>query len=273
MEPITLTFTYNPDLSVVDNTKLLLKRTSLSALEFFTKESISKKPGHVYSLSGLSILGKPSYVNTRLKIVCKEFWEDMNQFAKGDDSFEEKMCQLEEVRYLINEFRIENEANSTYIMDVPEVFLLHTKKQTTTEVTLNEIKLEAEHLLEINEHLTIRDKHFLMLSERIALLQHRLEIQQFRMNIENSGNDEAKSLQLLEVWIALEQVGFLDYIPSKDKGVAIPELRRRFFGIFQQSDMNYKKLRSRLMERKYSGPDILPKMLTEFKAAIPKKIK
>ena len=93
------------------------------------------------------------------------------------------------------------------------------------------------------------------------------------MNIENSGNDEAKSLQLLEVWIALEQVGFLAYIPSKDKGVAIPELRRRFFGIFQQSDMNYKKLRSRLMERKYSGPDILPKMLTEFKAAIPKKIK
>ena len=112
-----------------------------------------------------------------------------------------------------------------------------------------------------------------MLLQRIALLQHRLKIQQSRIHIESSGNDEAKTLQLLEVWIALEGVGFLDHIPSKDRGVIIPELRRRFFGIFQQSEVDYKRLRSRLMERKYSGPDILPKMLTEFKAAIPKKIK
>jgi len=273
MEAITLTFNINPDLSLVDNTRLLLKRASLSALEFFTKESISKKPGFVYSISDLSILGTPSYVNARLKPLCKQFWIYIDQFANGDDSYEEKMCQLEEVKYLIQEFRIENEANSSFLIDAPELFLLHAKYKKTIEVTLNQIKLKAEHLAEINEHLTIRDKHFIMLLERIALLQHRLEIQQFRMHIESSGKDEAKTLQLLEVWIALEEVGFLDHVPSKDRGVVIPELRRQFFGIFQQSEINYKKLRSRLMERKYSSPDILPKMVAAFKAAIPKKVK
>lgn len=273
MEAITLTFNINPELSLVDNTKVLLKRTSLSALEFFTSESESKKPGHVYSLSGLSMVGTPAYVNARLKPLCNQFWVYMDQFANGDDSYEEKICQLEEVKYLIQKFRTENEANSSYFMDIPEFFLLHTKDETTIDVTLNQIELKAEHLIEINEHLTIREKHFLMLLQRIVLLQHRLEIQQLRMHVESSGNDEAKSLQLLEVWIALEEVGFLDHVSPSEKGVVIPELRRQFFGIFQKSDINYKKLRSRLMERKYSGPDILPKMVAAFKAAIPKKVK
>lgn len=273
MEAITLTFNINPELSLVDNTKLLLKKASLSALEFFTRQSISKKPGHVYSLSGLSMVGTPSYVNERLKPLCKQFWIYIDQFVNGDDSYEEKMCQLEEVKYLIQEFRIENKVNSSFLIDAPELFLLHSKYKKYIEVNLNQIKLKAEHLAEINEHLTIRDKHFHMLLERIALLQHRLKIQQSRMHIESSENDEAKSLQLLEVWIALEEVGFLDHVSPSERGVLIPELRRQFFGIFQQSDINYKKLRSRLMERKYSSPDILPKMVAGFKAAIPKKVK
>ena len=273
MEPITLTFNINPELSLVDNAKLLLKRTSLSALEFFTDELKSEIPVHAYSLTGLSILGKPSYVNARLKPICKQFLGYLDQFANGDDSYEEKLCQLEEVKYLIKEFRIENEANSSYFMDIPEFFLLHTKDETTIEVTLNQIELKADYLIEINEHLTIRDKHFFMLLQRIALLQHRLEIQQSRMHIESSGNDEAKTLQLLEVWIALEEVGFLDYVSPSEKGVLVPELRHRFFGIFQQSDINYKKLRSRLMERKNSSPDILPKMVEAFKNALRKKAK
>lgn len=122
MEPITLTFNINPELSLVDNTKLLLKRTSLSALEFFTDELKSEIPGHAYSLTGLSILGKPSYVNARLKPICKQFLEYLDQFANGDDSYDEKICQLEEVKYLIQEFLIENDANSSFFMEVPEFF-------------------------------------------------------------------------------------------------------------------------------------------------------
>jgi len=273
MDAITLTFNINPELSLVDNAKVLLKRTSLSALEFFTSESESKKPGHVYSLSGLSMVGTPAYVNARLKPLCNQFLIYMDQFTNSDHSYEEKTCQLEEVKYLIQKFRIENEANSTYTIDAPELFLLHIKDENSIWVTLNQLNLKSEHLLEINEHLTIRDKHFHMLLERIALLQHRLKIQQSRMHIESSGNDEAKTLQLLEVWIAIEEVGFLEHISPSEKGVVIPELRRQFFRIFQQSDINYKKLRSRLMERKYSSPDILPKMVAAFKAAIPKKVK
>ena len=273
MEAITLTFNINPELSLVDNVKVLLKRTSLSALEFFTSESESIKPGHVYSLSGLSMVGTPAYVNTRLKPLCNQFLMYMDQFANGDDSYEEKLCQLEEVKYLIQEYRIEHKPHSSYFVDASEPFLLHIKEETTIEVTLNQIELKAEHLIEINEHLTVREKHFLMLLERTALLQHRLKIQQSRMHIESSGNDEAKTLQLLEVWIALEGIGFLDHVSSKDRGVVIPELRRRFFGIFQQSDIDYKRLRSRLMERKYSSPDILPRMVEAFKTAIPKKVK
>ena len=273
MQSITLTFNINPESSLVDNTRVLLKRTSLSNLEFFTSESESKKPGHVYPLSGLSMVGTPSYVNARLKPLCDQFWMYMDQFANGDDSYEEKICQLEEVKYLIQEFRIEHKPHSSYFVDASEPFLLHIKEETTIEVTLNQIELKAEHLIEINEHLTVREKHFLMLLERTALLQHRLKIQQSRMHIESSGNDEAKTLQLLEVWIALEGIGFLDHVSSKDRGVVIPELRRRFFGIFQQSDIDYKRLRSRLMERKYSSPDILPRMVEAFKTAIPKKVK
>ena len=273
MVAITLTFNINPELSLVDNVKVLLKRTSLSALEFFTTESETKEPGHVYTLSGLSMLGKPSYVDARLRPLCKLLSTYMCQFADGDDSYEEKLCQLEEVKYLIQEYRIEHKPHSSYFVDATEPFLLHIKDETTIEVTLNQIELKAEHLIEINEHLTVRDKHFLMLLERTSLLQHRLKIQQSRIHIESSGNDEAKTLQLLEVWIALEGVGFLDHIPSKDRGVIIPELRRRFFGIFQQSEVDYKRLRSRLMERKYSSPDILPRMVEAFKAAIRKKVK
>ena len=271
MEAITLTFNFNPDMSLVQNTRLLLKRTSLSALEFFTAESKSEIPGHAYSLTGLSILGKPSYVNARLKPICKQFLGYLDQFAYGDDSYEEKICQLEEVKYLIQEFRIDNQAVSSYLIDIPEIFLLHTKDNSTIEVTLNQLELKSEHLTEINDHLTIRDKHFLILRERITLIQQRLEIKKLRKQIDVSGVDESKALQLLEVWIALQEVGFLDYVSLSEKGLVIPELRRQFFGIFQQSDINYKKLRSRLMERKNSSPDVLPKMVEAFKNAIGKK--
>ena len=271
MEPITLTFNLNPGMSLVENTRLLLKRISLSALEFFTAESNSEIPGHTYSLTGLSILGKPSYVNAGLKVICKQFLGYLDEFANGDDSYEEKICQLEEVKYLIQVFRIENEDYSSFFMDIPEFFLLHTKDETIIEVTLNQIELKAEHLIEINEHLTIREKHFLILRERITLIQQRLEIKKLRKQIGVSGVDESKALQLLEVWVALQEVGFLDYVSPSEKGLVIPELRRQFFGIFQQSDINYKKLRSRLMERKNSSPDTLPKMVEAFKNAIRKK--
>ena len=93
------------------------------------------------------------------------------------------------------------------------------------------------------------------------------------VEIENSILDEKLSLQLTEIWIAIENVGILKILEANKGNQVYRTIRRKFFELFHQSDMNYKGLRSKLIEAKDPGPHILPQMIDAYKGQIPKKVK
>lgn len=274
MEPITLKFEIKKNISLPENTKRLVKLTSLSALEFFTNEKISKKIGHKYKLNNISILGTPHSVNIGLKEICDTFRTYISEFINGDDSFEEKMCQIDEAKIIIEEFRLSNQAYSYFLLDIPESFLLHTKGFKTINVNLIQVDIHSNNWIDIiNEHLTVREKHFNILSNQISLLQKKFILNLQRYKIDNPVTDSKKVLELMEVWIALDQSNFFDYIPANERGVILPEIRKNYFEVFNLKDINYKKLRAQLLERKNSAPDFLKKLVEQYSKAIPKKAK
>ena len=75
----------------------------------------------------------------------------------------------------------------------------------------------------------------------------------------------------MEVWIGLEEYGFLDHLPFKSGSVEYSVFRKKLFELFSLSDKHYKKLRKKLVERKQSGPSFLILLTNSFKSAVSKK--
>jgi len=274
MEPMTMKFIFNKEQTLHENTKRLVKLASLYAMEFYTNELISENPGHKYTLNSVSILGTPKYVHMCLKELCEKFISCIKEYIEGDDSFEEKMYQLDETISIFQEFRLSNEAYSYFLLDTPDYFILHTQDQNTIDVTLNQIYINTGNYIEIiNEHLVVRDKHFSMLEKNISLIQRKCMIELQRYKIDNPKSNLKKTLELMEVWIGLDEAGFFDYIPSNERGFRKPLIRNKMFELLGLSDINYKKNRALLMERKSSKPEYLHKLVHSFSAAIPKKVK
>jgi hypothetical protein len=274
MESMKIEFIFNKEQTLPENTKRLVKLASLSALEFYTDESITETIGHQYTLNGVSILGTPSFVNICLKELSQKFISHIKEYLEGDDSFEEKMCQIDETLLIFQEFRISNEAYSYFLLDIPDYFLLHTQDQKSIEVTLNQININTGNCIDIiNEHLNVRNRHILMIEKNISINQQKFITELQRHKIDNPDSNPQKTLELMEVWIGLDESGFLDYIPSNERGVIKPLIRKKMFELFNLTDINYKKLRAQLMERKNSSPEYLNKLVDSFTAAIPKKVK
>ena len=273
-EPMKFEFNINKEQDPEENIERLLKIVKLSAMEFITDEPLSTIPGHRYKITGLSIIGDPSFASPLIKVWCNQFYEYAKDFISGKDSFEEKAYQLAKVKYLIEEFRISHEVYSGFLVDIPETFILHTcDVDIIDEVTLNSIVHSDFITQQINEHLTVREKHFYLLQRKISLLEQELALNKMNVEIENSILDEKLSLQLTEIWIAIESVGMLKILEAKKGNQVIPKLRRKFFEVFQQPDKNYKGLRSKLIEAKDPGPHILPQMIDAYKGQIRPKVK
>lgn len=270
-EPIILGVPTSAELSLTEKIKSIAKKIHLDALEFFTDEPLSNEIGHCYTISKLSIVGTPSYINGRLKELCLQFKNDLINYSKEQYSYEEKMLQYDEIQYTINNFIYENKYYSHFFEGQHNCFVLHIQNKKRIEVTLNQISMKSDHLREINDHLDVRMKHFHLLDNFVSLLKRQLTINVSRSEIDNPMGDEKNALALLEIWIALKNLGFLNFIKPEDEVTMIPMLRNKFFQIFQQSDINYRKLRSKLFERKNTGPHFLQTLKPAFEISLKKK--
>jgi hypothetical protein len=67
-EPMKFEFNINIEQNPEENIERLLKIVKLSAMEFITDEPLSTIPGHRYKITGLSIIGDPSFANPIIKV-------------------------------------------------------------------------------------------------------------------------------------------------------------------------------------------------------------
>lgn len=273
MEPITLEFIYNENLTLGENTRRLCKKASLSAMEFFTQEPISDDIQHRYQVSNVSILGTSDYVNQALREVMTQFRIHLDEYLNSEVGLEEKLYQLDEASYFLSEFTYSNNEHSLFLLDKPDkLFVVHfNEKMVSQELSMHQLSLNVESFHQIKEHLQVRNTYFSLLERFMDLERKRLMLKAQKHQLMDRVSDPAKTLQLLEVWIALEANGFLSHLNVNKGSVKLTELRRKFFELFGLSDNNYKSLREQLMDRKQSDPVFLIQLAEKFKTAIRKK--
>ena len=273
MEPITLEFIYNENLTLGENTRRLCKKASLSAMEFFTQEPISDDIQYRYQVSNVSILGTSDYVNQALREVMTQFRIHLSEYLNSEDGLEEKLYQLDEASCILSEFTYANNEHSLFLLDKPDkLFVVHfNENMVSQELSLHQLSLNVESFHQIKEHLQVRNTYFSLLERFMDLERKRLMLKAQKHQLMDRVSDPAKTLQLLEVWIALEANGFLSHLNVNKGSVKLTELRRKFFELFGLSDNNYKSLREQLMDRKQSDPVFLIQLAEKFKTAIRKK--
>lgn len=269
MEPIKWDYNVNENLSPKENIKKLLKLASISGMEFSTKGKLLQKLPHIYKIYDVSINGDVSYVNEKLTDDCKKFKDYITTYLKGDDAIEELLWSLDEARYLIHEYLLYNQEYSYFLPQLPNTFVLYSLSNgDTIDVTLSQIHLTLQHKDKINQHLEIRSKHFILLDNYLGLIKERLLIDANYDLLINPKRNQEKEEHLLEVWLALQNLGFLDHA-GNDKMV-LAKSRRKFFEVFQLTDINYKKLRAKILENKNPTAKILPKLEKAFLKAAEK---
>ena len=261
--PITWTYEIKDHLSPLENVKKLLAAAGLSALEFETSQSLQLKGIHQYSISGVSMLGRPEYINGQLRETCNKLRAFMLAFTKSDETVEEVLWQIDEIQYEINKYLLENHEFGYFLLKSPNSFRLNSlSDRGFKEVTLHEIILPKKAVEQINQHLSVRANNFRILNDYISLLRSRVAIDAGYQPSLNPVKDDDKEMQLLEIWISLQQLGFLSHVPARSSEMA--KLRALFFNIFQLKVSNYKRLREHLLKRKNPNPQLLPKLKDAF---------
>ena len=269
-QQIRWTYVIKNHLSPLENVKKLLAVAGLIALEFETSESFNQKAMHKFSISGVSMLGRPEYINGKLMKTCNKLRAFMLAFTKSDETVEEVLWQIDETQYVINKHLIENHELGYFLLKLPNRFQLHSlSDRSSKEVTLHEIILTENIIEQINQHLSVRANNFKILNDYISLLRSRVVLDAGYKPSLNPLKDTDKEVQLLEIWISLQQLGFLSHATAKSSEMA--KLRAHFFEIFQVKNSNYKQLRQHLLERKNPEPKFLPKLIEAFLEAAKKK--
>ena len=261
--PITLTYKINFALSPEENIKNFLGKCSITAMEFFTQESLNIEISHLYENSTISIMGDPTTVDKALKDFTELFREYLKAYTDSEENFDDKIISLLSVKYLINEFLLKHQPYSNYLHDLPKTYLLHSiKDMNRIEVNLLQLPLTSYHYKQINQHLEIRSNHFKSLNGYVGLFIEKLKINNNKKLISSSLSNEEKELQLLEVWLSLKKIGFIDFVPNK---VEESKIRKHFFTLFNLTDKNYKSRCGKILDRKLKEPKFLLKMVAAFK--------
>ena len=159
--PITWTYEIKDHLSPLENVKKLLAAAGLSALEFETSQSLQLKGIHQYSISGVSMLGRPEYINGQLRETCNKLRAFMLAFTKSDETVEEVLWQIDDTQYEINKYLLENHELGYFLLKLPNIFQLHSlSDRSSKEVTLHEIILTENVIEQIKQHLSVRANNF-----------------------------------------------------------------------------------------------------------------
>lgn len=262
MDPIIWNYEINDNQSPSENMKRLLKLSSINSLEFITTEPLMDSPGHKYSIHEISMMGDPASVNIELSEITDKIKNWVLDYIDSDEAYATKVYDLKYTIFLLNEFMIQHQPYNVFYTSLKNTFtILSIKDENIAEVTINQLNISETNKVEIQKHLMIRYNYCYAIKEFCLLALDKLDLSDRYVNLNENQKDNAKELQLLEVWLSLEKIGFLDYETNHLKKA---ELRNSFMNIFNCNDDNYKKNRSALINKKNRSADFLKSMIEAF---------
>lgn len=269
--PITWNYKIKKDGSPTGNIKVLVRLAGIDYLEFFTQENLDKPKGHLYEIDSLSMIGDPEYMNQMLYKTFNEIKIWLTEYVNSEENYKTKILELKYAAYEIEEFLILNTENAYFLAQLPNTFILRninkTEKQSERSdinVTLHELILQQSHYETISRHIQIRSMYLEILHKFINVKIEKLELDFIEKPKNFPGAINENEIKLLEVWIALKNLGFFDNLTSNH--IELSKLRSSFFSIFNLQDWNYKKNYDKLYRTKNIKANFLLEMVHAFEA-------
>lgn len=262
MKPIIWSYEINDSQSPTENIKRFLKFSSINSLEFITTEPLMDSPVHKYNIHELSMVGDPATVNIKMNEVTDKIKSWVLNYVDSDESYATKVYELKHTVFLLNEFMIQHQPYNVFYTSLKNTFtIISLTDENIAEVTIQQLNFTEANRLEIQKHLMIRYNYCYAIKEFCLLALDKLDLSDRYVNLNENQKDNAKELQLLEIWLSMEKIGFLDYETNHLKKA---ELRNSFMNIFNCNDDNYKKNRSALMNKKNRNANFLRSMVESF---------
>lgn len=262
MDPIIWSYEIKDNQCPTENIKRFLKFSSFDSLEFTTTESLMDLPGHKYNIHSLSMVGDPAAVNINMAEITNKIKSWVLNYVDSDESYATKVYELKHVVFLLNEFMIHHQPYNVFYTSLKNTFtIISLTDENNAEVTIQQLNFTEANRLEIQKHLMIRYNYCYAIKEFCLLALDKLHLSDRYIDSTETPKDIVKELQLLEVWLSFEKLGFLDYETNHLKKA---ELRNSFMNIFNCNDDNYKKNRSALINKKNRSADFLKSMIEAF---------
>ena len=241
----------------------LIDVLDLQNLQFITSQKFNDSEPPPYKVDTVTMTGTPGYVNSRLKDMRDTIIQYFNDYANSKESIATKIQMLGQSEILLTEKLFYWDIKFPELYDGPLKFDLLDYNNNLKVVVFTELVVPDNIKEEIVQHHNVRLAFFQLLIKHIILLEKKVNYYNSNYTIDDTTN--FKSSDLLEVWIGLKEMGFLE---GNEKNEL--RLRTDFFKLFGIPEIQYNDKHNQIKTRKIPKFIFIEKMLSALKSAYEK---
>lgn len=260
---ISWQYQFNPEKSLSLNISNLTNKLNYDNIEFFTEdtfnpEDIGSFTFKKFLINKITILGDVPYLKWNLKSALDDIIKHLEFFVNSDESYETKLYELQKSKLIITEFLIHADIYKPSLLQTNFIFVLHNIKQMNhIDIRWDQCMLTDEVYVEWQQHQEVRHAYTNLLYNHLDLEIEKLKLQSLGINSKEESMNTKKELQLLEVWIALNESNFISHVPDSKKYLH----RKSFFELFNLTDRNYDDRNKQFKKKKNPRAEFLKQLV------------
>ena len=192
-----------------------------------------------------------------------EVLEYLNNYANSLESIDTKIQVLSQTEILLTEKLFYWDLEFPDLYDGPLKFDLIDLDNNLKVVTIHELVIPDVIKNEIRQHHNVRLAFFQLLIKHISLLIKKVYYHNINYSIDDNTN--FKSIDLLEVWIGLKEMGLLKGTENNET-----KIRKDFFKLFGLPEIQFNDKHNQIKKRQQPKFIFLEKMHSALKKAYEK---
>ena len=252
------TFTFQTELEPNKAIAKLIEVLDLQNLQFMTSQKLNDLGNPPYAVDAVTMTGEPNYVKLGLKKMRDTIINYFNDYVNSEESIDTKILMLSEVEILLSEKLFYWDIRFPELYDGPLKFDLIDLDNNLKVVVFTELVVSDAIKKEIVEHHNVRIAFFELLIKQISLLIKKAYYHNINYSIDDNAN--FKSIDLLEVWIGLKEMGLLEGNKKNET-----KIRKDFFKLFGLPEIQYNDKHNQIKTRQQPKFIFLEKMHTALK--------
>jgi len=241
----------------------LIDVLDLQNLQFLTSKSFEVFEKPPYIVDDVTMSGTHDFVKSRLKEMRERIIDYLNDFANSQESIDTKIQILGQIEIILTEKLFYWDIKYPELYDSPLSFDLIDVDNKVMVVSINELEIPEIIKNEIIKHHNVRIAFFELLIKHINLLIKKVNYYNTNYNID--GNTNLKSIDLLEIWLGLKEMGFLE---GNEKNEI--RIRTDFFKLFGFPEIQYNDKHNQIKKRQKPKFIFVENMLATLKVVYEK---